>query len=252
MALDDPHASMTLLWAYGMGMGTTAIVLAAAIAQRDVAEARHYAEAAGRQRVEREQVVAKERGRIMREMHDGVAGQLVSVLSMVQQGPVPVEEVAEGLRRTLDDMRIMIDCLDPEDLRFQELFGRLRGRLEPQLSRNGLTARWRISELEALDVLTPDQSLHVLRIIQEAVANVVQHSSASEIEIGVSSARDDAGAIVVEVCDNGVGDKSGTPLGGHGLKNMMARAEVLGAELRIESADPGRRVQLRLPVNKRR
>jgi hypothetical protein len=62
-------------------------------------------------------------------MHDGLGSQLVSVLSMVQRGQANNDEVAESLRRSLDDMRIVIDSLETRESSFQELLGKLRARL---------------------------------------------------------------------------------------------------------------------------
>lgn len=248
LAATDPQVSMTLLWSYGVGMGSTALILAAAIAQRDDAEAQHQLEVAERQRVEREHLLSDERERIVRDMHDGLGGQLVSVLSMVQRGQATNDEITEALRRSLDDMRIVIDSLEIRKSTFHDLLGRLRMRLEPLLRRNGLRLEWRVDDHADLDAFTPEQALHCIRVIQEATSNVIQHARATEIEIAVSTAGEYAEDVIIEIRDNGIGMIPGSEPGGRGTRKMIARAHALGAVLSIESAEPGRCIRLSIPI----
>jgi signal transduction histidine kinase len=248
LAASDPQVSMTLLWGYSVGMGSTVLILAAAIAQRDAAEIRHQSEVAERQRAEREHLLTHERERIVRDMHDGLGGQLISLLSMVQRGQASDDEVAEGLRRSLDDMRIVIDSLEIRKSGLQDPLGKLRVRLDPLLRRNGLRLEWRIDERADLDGFTPEQALHCVRVIQEASSNVIQHARASEIEITVSAAGEQAEFVVIEIRDNGIGIIPGSEPGGRGTRNMIARAHALGALLSIEPAEPGRRIRLSIPI----
>ena len=248
LATADPQTSMTILWSYGVGMGATALTLAAAVAQRNSAEDRHQLEVAERERIERAHLLSHERERIMREMHDGLGGQLVSVLSMVQRGQASNDEIAEALRRSLDDMRIVIDSLETRESSFQELLGKLRARLEPLLRRNGLDLHWRIDDRAALDAFDPEKALHCVRIIQEATANVIQHARATKIKIEISPADEGAEALIIEICDDGIGSIPGSPPGGRGTRNMIERAHALGATLDIDPAKSGRCVHLSIPI----
>ncbi len=249
LVADDPHVSMTLLWTFCVGVAATALTLAAAIAQRNSAEALHEQELAERVRVEREHLLSDERERIVRDMHDVVGGQLVSALSMVQRGQASDQEVAEALRRSLDDMRMVIDSLEIRKSSFNELLGKLRVRLEPLMRRNGLRLEWRIEGIDRLDAFDPERALHCVRVIQEAASNVIQHARATMIAIDVSVVGEASAALVVEVRDDGVGLSPDRPTNGRGTQNIASRADALGAELFIESAEPGRRVRLVVPVD---
>jgi len=245
---DSPTTSMSMIWLYCMALGVTGLVIAAAVSQRDLAEDTSQREIAERLRTERGRMLLQQRERIMREMHDGLGGQLVSVLSMVQRGQASPQEIAEGLRRALDDMRIMIDSLESDDEGLRGLLGRLRARLEPLLRRNGLELTWRVDAGPALDALDPQQALHCLRIIQEAVANVIQHAQADHVRITISPDDADASRISIEVSDDGIGGDPITNERGHGMKNMLDRAREVGGEIRFEMGNPGRRVLLSFPV----
>jgi signal transduction histidine kinase len=195
------------------------------------------------QELERERVLSRERQRIMQEMHDGLGGRLVSTLSLVEAGRADPVDVASALRSALDEMRIVIDSLDPDAQGVADLLGMARARLEPVIRRHGLGLRWQLArDLEA-PVLSPEDQLHVLRILQEAVTNAIRHSGATGISI---STQNENGAVVVEIRDDGRGiAPDARP--GRGLANLRARARDLGASLSVRRARPGTVVELRLP-----
>ena len=245
-ALEDPTDQTVVLWAYSMLVGITAFTLAAVVAQRDIADQRHRAGEVERLRVEKEKLLLLERERLMREMHDGLGGQLVSLLSMVQRGLGTQSEVAEGLRRALDDIRIVIDSLDPSTTDLRTSLGKLRARLEPVLRRNGIALTWEVDELADADGLAPEAVLHLLRIIQESVTNALRHAGAGSIEVSAVCSRDGQRQLCITVCDDGQGMNPGVSPGGRGLENMRARARELDAVLEIEDANPGTQIRLRL------
>jgi integral membrane sensor domain MASE1/two-component sensor histidine kinase len=248
IASDDPVAADGLLWLYYMVAGLASLTLAAAVSERRVLEESHHSKAIDKMQSEREDLLTVERDSIMREMHDGIGAQLTSILSMVQRGSATNDEISEALRRALDDMRLMIDPFSARDVGLPIMLGRLRASLESPLKRNGLQATWQIDAHEALERLDPKQSLHVLRVIQEAIANVVQHAHATEIEIRIAHADPSAQMLEVAITDNGVGSAPSSTSGGHGTRNMTARAEALGAEISFHVHDSGRSVRLLIPV----
>lgn len=204
--------------------------------------------------LERDRAIAGERERMMRDMHDGTGGQLVSALAMVEGGDVPRDEVAEALREALTDLRLVIDSLEPGEPDLLALLAHARARLEPRLERHGLRFAWRVEDVPAPDRFGPEQSLHLMRIFQEAVTNAVKHARATTISVRTGTARDTKGrdCAYVEVADDGCGfggEQSGaTGATGRGLRNMRRRAEELGGELVVSSAAQGTAVRLLLPL----
>jgi signal transduction histidine kinase len=202
--------------------------------------------------LERERLLARERERIMREMHDGVGGQLVRTLSMIEGRGAPREEVASALRDALDDMRLVIDSLDPSGEDLTTRLGMLRARLERTLLRGGVELTWRVDPLPSHPALGTEASLHVVRFVQEAVTNALRHAAARTITIAAREQRaeDRALSILVEVIDDGVGLGSDAAPG-RGLANMQRRADLLGAHLERVAGPGGRgtRVSLRVPVS---
>jgi signal transduction histidine kinase len=99
------------------------------------------------------------------------------------------------------------------------------------------------------DFVPPDAEVatHLYRIVQEAITNARKYAETDEMVIRVG--RQDGG-LVVEVEDDGVGfDASATETESLGLRSMQHRAELLGAELTIDSAPgKGTLVRCRLPA----
>ena len=199
------------------------------------------------QGLERERAVAGERERIMQDVHDGVGGQLVSALALVESGARP-DEVSEMLRNALDDLRLVIDSLDPTDCDLLAVLGSARARLEPRLNRHGLHMRWEVREVAGLPSFGPETALQVMRVVQEAVTNVVKHAGARTIVLRTGDGRDPGGrpAVYVEICDDGRGMRGDAPAG-RGLAGMTRRAGRLGGRLVIESSETGTTVRLWIP-----
>jgi signal transduction histidine kinase len=105
--------------------------------------------------------------------------------------------------------------------------------------------RWEVEEVNPLSWLDPTRTLHLLRILQEAIANVLRHAQASTLLIRLQ--RGESG-VLVEVRDNGRGFDTRIDSGpGHGLRNLRQRAVQLGASLQISSGPQGTSVTLLLP-----
>jgi signal transduction histidine kinase len=210
-----------------------------------------------RRELERDKLLAEERERLVREMHDGLGGQLVSLLSLVEAERGADPRVADGVRSALDDMRLVIDSLDPALHTLGAVLGAARARFEPALSKNGIALEWRPGDLPPTPWLGPEDYLQVLRIVQEALGNVVRHAGAKRVAVrsGPGPNADGVAGIVIEICDDGRGvdPASAARSGARGLRHMRERAARLSGSLRIEPlATPGgggTRVALWLPAS---
>ncbi|NDP43771.1 MAG: sensor histidine kinase [Aromatoleum sp.] len=197
------------------------------------------------QQLEQRQAIAEERQRIMSDMHDGIGGQLISTLSMVEQGALSSAEVATVLRECLEDLRLTIDSLEPTDNDLLAVLGNLRYRLDGRLKRCGIRLDWQVKEVPRLACLTPQNVLHILRILQEALTNVLKHADADSVS--VETGVDALGAhAYIRVRDNGKGFRGDHA--GHGLANMRQRARSVGGKLDITPSPTGTTLELLLPV----
>lgn len=203
----------------------------------------------------RERVLSDERQRLMREIHDGIGANLVATLAAVESVESRDSVSARALRHAIADLKLTVDSLEPIEGDLPSLLGNLRYRLTPQLREAGIAMEWEVSELPPLDWLRAPQALHVLRIVQEALSNVIQHAGADCVWLSTRSHSNDAGepqSVEIRVADNGNGfalRASGEVSGGKGLDNMRYRAEALGGRLRVQSRPGvGTDICIELPV----
>ena len=107
---------------------------------------------------------------------------------------------------------------------------------------------WSVDGAPEVDTFPPEKTLHILRIIQEAVTNALRHAHADRIEVSVAFLEEGEGGLRIAIRDFGCGVSPGMSRDGRGIQNMRTRAEALGAAFRIEGAAPGTLIELRVPV----
>jgi signal transduction histidine kinase len=201
--------------------------------------------------IEHEQAVAGERQRLMREMHDGLGSSLVSSLVMVEQGKLDSAGVASVLRESIDDLKLTIDSLEPMGDDLLTLLGTLRFRLGKRLEAAGIRFEWHVQETPPLPWLNSTASLQILRILQEALTNVLKHAAADVIRVETGSGADH---VFIRLLDNGrgfdVAAVSQKP-SGRGLQNLHRRAAALHGRVDIASRPGETIVALFLPLAQR-
>ncbi|WDZ96668.1 sensor histidine kinase [Herbaspirillum sp. WKF16] len=200
--------------------------------------------------VEKSRTLSMERQRMMQDMHDVLGLSLIGALRMVERGKLDEREVSRILSSCIDDLKLAIDSLEPVDADLLLLLATLRFRLGPRLEAAGIRLLWKVETVPALPWLDPRHALHILRILQEAFANIIKHTGASEIAVSTAVGAD---SVSVTVQDNGPGFslEQGLAQGGKGLRNQLRRAEAIGARIRWQAAgtgQPGTRMVLHLPL----
>ncbi len=199
--------------------------------------------------LERDHAVARERERITRDIHDGLGGHLVSTLAMIEGGDdFAREDVAEALRGALDDLRLVIDSLDPSEEDLLAVLAAVRTRLEPRLRRRGIRFDWQVRDVPSAPALGPAGLLRALRIVQETITNTIKHAGASTITVRTGEAADPEGrpSVFVSVRDDGRGFDP-THVEGRGLVNMERRGRELGGRVVVDTGAAGTTVTLWLP-----
>lgn len=196
---------------------------------------------------ERTQSALTERQRIVADMHDGLGGTLVRLLSLVKNGGIDRSSLAKELEHALIELRLSFDSMEDFDHDLLVLLGAVRHRLGKSFDAVGIEVDWRVAPLPRTEWLTPQRSHHLQRLLLEVFTNAIRHSNATKLSVAVE--RTNASRVRVSVEDNGRGFSIGHgPAPGRGLGNVRRRSALLGAELVLE-ASPGRgtRVILELP-----
>ncbi len=191
-----------------------------------------------RQRREAE-AVEQERSRLMRDLHDGLGGDLASMLALADSPDPKSGQIAAHARSALADMRLIIASLEDFGGDLTLALGAWRERLDPQLRASGLSLEWRVEDLPSLPRLGPTEVLDVLRIVQEAITNVQKHARASRITLAARAVKR---GVEIVIRDDGVGLAESGP--GNGLRNMAMRAARLGGTVDVARNDGGTEVIL--------
>lgn len=200
-------------------------------------------------RADQEQARGAERERVMRELHDGLGLHLITAYEQCQRGDVDTRVIGESLQDCLTDLRVAIDSLAPDERDPLAVLGTLRFRMAPRLEAVGMALRWEVEgEVPELSGLDPARTLHLLRIVQEALTNALRHSGARSVTLRVEGQPQ---AVTVVVRDDGRGfdAASGRSAAQRGLANMRERARHLGGQFEIRSGAHGTELRIVLPVD---
>lgn len=203
--------------------------------------------------------VLEERDRLAREMHDGFA-QALALLHLKLGAAQAGQPTAGELTQTLVQVRELVDQTF-EDVR--QVIGDLRTPLPPPTNfvgsladyintfalRYNLQAEVR-ADADAMQAhCSPDVEIQVMRIVQEAMANVRKHARAEHIRARFTRHN---GTLNIRLQDDGQGfDPAATArtTGHFGLAIMRERAASFGGELQIHGeSGAGTTIQLRVPV----
>ncbi len=188
-----------------------------------------------------------ERQRLMRDMHDGIGSQLITTVNAVERGQIGAPAIAALLRDCIEDLRLVIDSLEPANSDLAIALASLRYRLEPRLRAAGLETAWELDGLPASLPLPPRQILQTLRILQEGLTNIIKHAGACTARL---TAAVDGAWIDIQLADDGRGGPAaagGEASTGRGLANMRYRATQMGGHCDIRLTPSGTLVALRLP-----
>jgi signal transduction histidine kinase len=204
--------------------------------------------------MEQQQILAAERDRLGRDLHDGAiqtvytAGLLVEsarhlvpddspAAPRLEKALIVLNDAIGDLRRNLGELRAT-----PSGPAAQ-LLGPALQQLAADPSFSSLLDIKLALDLPADESPSAVRTDHVLAIVREALANAVRHARASRVSIAAGRAD---GRLLVSIKDNGIGLPPGGPAG-YGLRNMRDRARLLDGTLEIAGA-PGKGVAVELNV----
>jgi len=202
-----------------------------------------------------EMAVVAERNRIARDMHDGLVQyvyalglQLEHARDLVSTDPPAVAPLLTGAieqtNHVLSEMRTFIYQMRPIIMKEKEIGQWVVDLCRQFQQATGIVVKAKVGE-SAGQELSPEISIALFRIIQEALSNIYKHAQAKSaslvLDFGAASVR-------LQIEDDGHGflvEQRPAPAmaRGRGLANMEERVRDLGAQLRLNST-PGRGTRL--------
>ncbi len=189
------------------------------------------------ERMEQAQVVAIERERIARDLHDGAIQKVYAagLLAQSLRRNASDEAMAEGLDRLMEGLNAAIAELRRflSDLHSEESLHLPRA-LETLVEEARRISGTEIY-LQADDVppISPEATTHVLSFAREALSNAIRHARSPLIEVRLYYFPAEE-KMRLEVEDHGIGLPDDPDMG-YGLRNMQDRARLLGGALTLES-----------------
>jgi|SRR5215467_3443836 len=202
-------------------------------------EAELEADPAAAAQVAAESAVARERARIARELHDGLATELAGAISLFKvyreghrgETDRTLSNVYEILERALKQVRDTLAELNPRPIGPEGLVRDLRHQADEFARLYSIRVEIATSGTE--DMLPPAQREVVNLVVREALTNVRKHSRSSICRVRMHFA---AHPFLVEVSDEGRGFAS-SQAGGFGLVGMRERAAGIGGRLEVVSTE---------------
>lgn len=191
-----------------------------------------------------ERVREDERARLARELHDELGGLLTAakldvarIRKRIQDETGTKQALLAHLSQSLD-AGISLKRRIIEDLRPSSLSNLgLRSTLQIQCAEFGERAELPV-DVQLDDVsLSPERSLAIYRLVQEALTNVAKYAQASHVRVALRRL-DDEVEVLVEDDGRGFNPHEVDPAGGHGLRGMRFRIRSCGGDVAIRSA-PG-------------
>ncbi|WP_296886603.1 histidine kinase [Thiobacillus sp.] len=203
----------------------------------------------------------EERAALARELHDSLAQSLAYMKIQVSRLKPLVERSGAGSEagEVLAELR---EGLNSAYRQLRELLTTFRLRIEGE----GLAAALETTVAEfsgrgnipiRLDVhlagctLSPNEEIHALQIVREALSNVLNHAQAKQAEVKVQCNSD--GSVSATVTDDGIGIQQSAGVHHYGMTIMDERAKNLGGQLSVENLPAlGTRVTLHfMPASRR-
>ena len=185
-----------------------------------------------------EDALTRERARIARELHDGIATELAGAISLFKvyleqhqhASDETLQNVFEILERSLKRVRESLADLRPAPIGPDGLVGDLRRQAEEFARLYGI--RVELSSNGTEDMLSPQQREVVAQVVRESLTNVRRHSGSTICRVRMGFA---ARPFLIEVSDEGRGFAD---MGsGYGLMGMRERAAGIGGRLEVVSTE---------------
>jgi signal transduction histidine kinase len=194
-----------------------------------------------------------ERRRIAASLHDSLGQNLLVIrsqahLALQSMGDQPgvrrrLEEISDTTGEAINEVREITHDLRPYQLDRLGLTQSIRAITRKVSESHPLSFACHVDEIDG--IFDNDAEIHVYRIIQEGINNIVKHSGATEATVVVKNA---LGTLSISIRDNGRGlAGADASAAGFGLSGIRERAGIMGGIARIDPS-PGQGVNLHIQM----
>lgn len=239
VAEDTPRVTNEIEAMLGLGIALVLVVLLGdALRQLDQALL-----------VESELAKLAERNRIAEELHDSLGHHLLAASVQLNsakayehtepaRAEAAIKHASSAIAEAISETRLIVNATRAQDDWFIEPSIRdLASRIVPP------TTNMTIQMAGNHHTLQPTTRLTIYRVVQEALTNLVRHSSATAATIASQA---DVATVTLRISDNGTGLVTDAQKRG-GLTNMRRRVENLGGAFDVESSEHGTAITAIMP-----
>jgi len=185
----------------------------------------------------------EERNRLARDLHDSIKQQIFVIQTAAATAQTRFDSDREGAAAALDqirtsardamtEMEVMMDQLRSVPLENTGLVEALKKQCEALGHRTGARVEFTLGELPANNTIIPGAHQTILRVAQEACANIGRHARANNVSVSLGSVN---GQLELRIQDDGAGFQPMLDQSGMGIANMRERAKELGGNFSLTS-----------------
>lgn len=191
----------------------------------------------------------EERGRIARDLHDGIGQSLIILKNKFNKIEGGAEDLSEELNtnfsETLEEVRSISRSLIPPEIRRLGLKKSLNKMLKDVAGSTGIVLTSEIDDLDKIELDKPHE-IRIYRIIQEFTNNTIKHSEATSLKIEVID-KDSWFLIIYQ--DNGKGfnvDKLDPASDSVGLRSIRQRLKFLNGSIKFDKPAKGFKATIKI------
>lgn len=197
--------------------------------------------------------VHEERHRLARDLHDVVKQHIFANALLVNAARNQMVDAPDQAGRHLaeaehlaqlaqEELATLIHALRPPALEDKRLVAVLRAYLDDWAARTGVRAQFHVTGARATPLALEEG---LLRVAQEALANVARHSGAAHVNVALAWHPD---KLVLTVTDDGHGFDIRQASRGIGLHSMHERLDVVRGQVAVTSSAAGTSIQATIPL----
>ncbi len=186
-----------------------------------------------------------ERKMLSAELHDNIGSNLSLLKRKIESGSSESEELKKDIDLLCDDVRELSHRLIPHSLNVIGLAKSIALYCDKFQKNTGVVVNLDVYDFP---IIGGDLSLHLFRLVQEALHNIEKHAKATEIDIQLIGYENE---IVLTIDDDGVGfDFTSDNKKGLGLETMKSRANAFDGIFEIASyPGKGTNILVKIPVD---
>ncbi|HEY8690156.1 MAG TPA: tetratricopeptide repeat protein [Chitinophagaceae bacterium] len=190
-----------------------------------------------------------ERKRISRDLHDNIGAYATVLMANTerlkkQAAGQPVQQSADSIfenaQNIIGSLQETIWVLNNDVITITDFIDRFKMYAKKMLQHFTATQIRFKEQLDDDVKLSPAEALHLFRIMQEALQNIIKHAGSKNIIVEIKSKE----TIEISIKDDGNGFDKNIIMEGNGLLNMRHRANEAGYHLNILSSADGTEIKL--------